>query len=171
MEMPKKLTISDLLKMPVGAKIQARGAGLEFAIKTTKKHWVLPDGQRIQQFLLTDATGDILADVKSQKNTYGFDDFAGRMKIAVIVGEIQATTKNVLTDVQPTKLFVGEYATYPANNEPDYGIDHDYAAFSEKEIKGKIRHGLCCAFIQSGKPVNKPLVLELTEFIVSGEIK
>ena len=187
MNTPKQLTIADLLKLPVGAKIRARGAGLAFAIKTTKKHWALPDGQRIQQFLLTDATGDILADVKCDPKKYtdrdgveksGYDDLAGRNQIAVISGEIQATVKNIMTDAQPIKLFVEEYATYPASSEPEWmeGIDPGLVAFQQREIEGKCRFGIVCSQIRAKMTLvailgaeNKAKINEAVQFIKEGK--
>jgi len=170
MEMPKPLTIADLLKMPVGAKVRARGAGFAATVSSVGKHLETPDKQRWQRVVLSDSTGGITADILLQKTPTGFNYVNRGNVLRIISAEIRAGVKNIMTDITPAIFFVTEYENEVAT-EPDYGINPDYAAFSEKEIKGKIRHGLCCAYIQSGKPVNKPLVLELTEFIVSGEIK
>jgi hypothetical protein len=164
------MTVAELLKMPVGGELRARGAGFMLIVKTVKKNWDLPDGTRVQQVVLTDTTGDILADVACQKTAYGADHINRAAKLRIISGKIQQAEKSL-------KLFVTEYAQDKCVGEPDeYGIDPDLLAFQQREIEGKCRYGIACSQLRAGKSIdmvlgaeNRTKINELVNFIKEGK--
>ena len=66
--------------------------------------------------------------------------------------------------------------------EPEYSgkdyfdaeeLKEDWKKIREDEIRGKIRHGLCCAYVRTGEAepceATKKAIREWTEFIMTGE--
>ena len=159
------MKISQLLIQPHGQKI---GGGFTLAIKTRKKEWQVGTIWW-QQLICMDETGEIPVDVKLGKERVTL-----RTDIKVIVAEVRdAEYLN-----KPRKILVVDQFSIPTITVDEYYDQADKAyAVEMKEVRGKIRHGLVCAYISSGKdmflyPENtKKQILELTEFIMTGKVE
>jgi hypothetical protein len=159
------MTIAELLAMPIGGELRARGAGFMLIVKTVKKNWETPDKKKIQQVVLTDSTGDILADIDLAKTGYGFDHINRGIQLRIISGQIQQAESG-------KKLFITEYALPMGMTEPDYGIDQDLVAFQQREVEGKCRYGIACSQLRAGMKIdmvlgaeNRQKINELVGFI------
>lgn len=141
------MTVNQLLGMDIGSKT----GGFTLDIKTAKKKWQLADQTWVQQVLLTDATGDILADVKLG----GYTPLSRDSLIHIIVCEIQPTDTG-------KKLFIDQWDIGGATSEPPSFAEDEY----QKSIRGKIKHGLIAAYLQAGNVPSETL-----EFARSEEIK
>lgn len=151
------ITIDQLLKMPAGERM---GGGFILTVKTTKKYVQLPNGNFVFTVVLFDNTGDILADFKC--STYS--PLIKGEQLAIIVAEIQQAEKG-------TKLFVHQFDRPKGKSEPDYYAGGDNIPDWETITRGKIRHGLVCSFIRSGKEIDVPYIEKLVEYIFTGEQK
>ena len=168
------MTIDQLLKMPVGEKV----GGFSLSIKTYKKTW--PVGKVwFQQVILADATGEIPADVNLGKTTIpntqpGLRGHGNTLKI--IVCEVQNAE---YLGKDRKKLLVDQFSS-PTMTMTEYeAIQGNGLLEWEREIKGKIRHGIVCSMIQKlddNMPINLRLTPEqkkeieaLVEFIMTGE--
>ena len=124
------VTIAELLKANVGLQVE----DVTFAIKTFKKIWQDPnDNLWTQQVLLTDKTGDILADVYIGEK---YSPLRGRvLDLNIVSAEVQLTDdRNVIVK----KLYVDEFfvPTYKGDEYDKWG--DDLRARTEREIRGKI---------------------------------
>lgn len=157
------MTIKQLLAMPVGEKV---GGGFSLAVKTFKKSWQV-NKKWIQQIILMDETGEMPADVNLGLHCNTLRGKLGK-EIKVVVAEIQ-NAEYLGSDRK--KLYIDQYDYDVWVGEPPSDAEN-WQVMKESEIKGKIRHGLCCAFIQSNtdNPLNiKEQINELTEFIMTGK--
>jgi hypothetical protein len=112
-----------------------------------------------------DETGEMPADVKI--GTYSPLKSGGKIK--VIVAEV----RDAEYLGKPRKILIVDQYQVETQMVDDYYAEADAAYAAEmKEVRGKIRHGLCCAYISDGK---NPLdydgnILKITEFIISGNL-
>jgi hypothetical protein len=132
-------TIKQLLAMPLGYKT----GGFAKTIKTAKKKWQV-NGKWVHQVLLTDETGDMLADV----NIGGYVPLIAGQEIRVVVCEIQATETGPFASGK-TKLYVDQFVRPTVTEPPDV---MDFAEESAKIIRGKIKTWLVAGCLQSGTP-------------------
>jgi len=164
------MTIAELLKMSVGQKIGGIGV---LTVKKTKKSVRLPDKRYIHTVVLFDRTGDMLADFRDP-SPMGYNPIGKGRQVAIEVAEIQAADSIGRSKVDQTgkKLFVHQYSI------PTMSIDEYEQGLSEEEERwdkinrGKVRHGLCCAFIRSNtaNPLDiKKQINELVDYIMTGE--
>lgn len=134
------MKISDIQTFPVGYTF---GGGFPLVVKTMKKKWQLED-KWIRQCVLTDGTGDILADVNLGKGHLGRGNI-----IKIIVAEIQATDTG-------KKMYVDQYDV-PTQTEPD----EPFMTFLDNEqiktIRSKILCWLTAAKFQSGATTHEAL--------------
>ena len=157
-------TIKQLLAMPIGQ----RWGGGTFSIKTFKKTWQ-DDTIWWSQIILMDGTGEIPADVKvGTKYNPLRGQTGGRIKI--IVSEIQEAE---YLGKDRKKLVVDQFSI-PSITVDEYDqATEDWHQLHEEEIKGKIRHGLCCAILYREHPAvissMKKDILEVQDFIMKGE--
>ena len=192
------ITIKDINEWPVGYK----SGGFILTVKMAKKFWEAPqpDGTlvghkgkgriQIQQAVLTDSTGDLLADVKISSEEHGNHDVlrAGHL-IRVIVSEVQVAYNDRGKDPEPgKKLYIDQYEDYimqePHHGDSPWGPDDEAFAWTEarkEEVRGKVRHGVSCAVIQGcmsnpqsdgNLPLleyNKASINAWVDFIITGE--
>ncbi len=149
------MTVKQLLAMEIGTKT---GGGFPLTIKTVKKRWQASHTNCwIHQIILTDLTGDILADVVCPNNI----PFTRTSELLIVICWIQAAENG-------KKLFVEEWRQESITEPPDRLA---WATGEEERIiRGKIRHGLVCAYLQSGTKPDEEEVLFLEEFILTGKI-
>ena len=131
------ITIEQLKKMPIGY----RTGGFIKTIKTAKKKWQV-DSKWMHQVLLTDETGDMLADV----NIGTYSPLIGGQEIRIIVCEIQETE---VRNVPTLKLYIDQF-TMPSVTEPPDVMN--FAGASPNVIRGKIKTWLVAGCLQSGTP-------------------
>lgn len=155
----RQMTIDQLLKMPVGEKT----GGFVLTIKKTKKAVQLPNKQYIHTVVLFDETGEMLADFKDQGGKGAYNPMIKGQEVKIIVSEIQQAETGI-------KLYIDQFALATGNSEPDLGYapGEDYPDW-RTTVRGKIRHGLTCSYIKSGKEPDKDTVKKWTEFIMTGE--
>lgn len=147
------LTIAELLQSDVGLQVE----NVSFAIKTKKKKWADPDGTWTQQVLLTDKTGDMLADVFIEKNI----PLVCR-EIHIISAEVQYSDER---NVPVKKLYIDQFSV-PTQTADDYGKGiSDFRANTEREIKGKI-----ATWLAAGKAPNVT-AKELLAFVRDPDFK
>jgi len=136
--------VSQIQEFPIGYKF---GGGFPLTVKTLKKKWEI-NGGRVQQCVLTDETGDILADVNLRKGT-----LMRTWIINIIVAEIQATDTG-------KKMYVGQWSV-PTMTADDLPIMDFASGDQTKTIRSKILCWLTAGKVQSG--ASAPEVLEFVE--------
>lgn len=156
--------IKDLKSMAAGTIVK----GFPLLIKTARKMFTDPNGETWQEVVFMDASGEMLGHISMEGNV----PWQSKTNLCIMTGEIQDTderkkegTKLIVTDCFDT------VAPFTFDQKQDMQ-EEDWKHLREEEIKGKIRHGLCCAFIQSntGNPLNqKDQINEITDFIMKGE--
>ena len=154
------MTIKQLLAMPVGEKT---GGGFELSIKTFKKNFQIGNIW-FQQVILMDTTGEMPADINRGKV---YNPLRGHgKKIGIVVCEVQEAE---YLGKDRKKLLVHEH-TIPTTTMAEYEEEQEALESKwNKEIEGKIRHGLTCSYIKAGKEPDKDKVNKWTEFIMTGE--
>ena len=152
-------TIKQLLAMPTGEKV----GGFELSIKTFKKNFQVGDIW-FQQVILMDTTGEMPADVNVGKQRNSLRGRAASLKIVVCeVQEAEYLGKD------RKKLLVHEH-TIPTITVGEWEEEQEAIETKwNKEIEGKIRHGLVCSFIKAGKEIDKPAIEALVKYIMTGE--
>ena len=161
------MKVEQILLQPIGQRFNAG----TLTIKTCKKTWEI-DKVWYHQVVFMDNTGEIPADIKIGK----YLPLKRGQDVSVIIG----TVRDAEYLGKPRKiLFVDQYSL-PTMTVDDYNEqEEDWSRMREDEIKGKIRHGLSCAFVQgyaqreADVPVatesNKKYILKWQEFIMTGE--
>lgn len=164
------MTIKQLLDMPIGQKT----GGFLLTVKTAKKHWEVPnkDGQTVghkgqgrvlhQQAILTDETGDMIADIKILSPEHGnqCDTIKVGAIIRVIVCEIQtAYDKRGDTPEPNKKLFIDQFAAYIKDSVVSGNCSSEYDYY---DIPGRCKTWHIAAFIQ-GYAANTGRMPECTE--------
>ena len=159
-------TIEQLRKMPVGQRI---GGGFVLTVKMTKKSVQLPNKKYVHTVVLCDETGEMVADF------LGLGSYLPLKKgqqVKIIVAEIQELVLKPGND--GIKLYVDQYQTLTQTLDE---YDAEIASYKnqwEIEVRGKIRHGLVCSYIQAGVSIDKPTkakINELVEYIFNGPDK
>lgn len=158
-------TIKQLLAMPIGEKT---GGGFILTVKKTKKAVQLPNKQYIHTVVLFDDTGEMLADFKDQGGKGAYNPMIKGWQVKIIVAEIQAAdaTGRCKEDQTGKKLYVDQFSVVTSqSNEPG----DDYPDW-RVTVRGKIRHGLVCAYIRAGKEIDKVEIEKTIEYIMEGEL-
>lgn len=149
------ITIAQLKAMPIGEKI---GGGFVLTVKKTKKSVQLPNGYYIHTVVLFDPSGEMIADFKDQGGKGAYNPPIKGQEVKIVVAEIQHAETG-------TKLFIDQFALVTSTgNEPG----EDYPDW-RTTVRGKIRHGVTCAYIRAGKEPDKDTVNKWVEFIMTGE--
>lgn len=161
------MTITELLQMPIGQKV---GGGFILTVKKTKKSVQLPNKRYIHTVVLFDNTGEILADFKDP-SVASYSPLIKGEQVHIIVAQIQAADATGQSKVEQTgkKLFIDQYDKVGDVGDPDYFQGIDNISDQQAIVKGKIRHGITCAFIRAGKEPNKDAIRRWTEFVLTGE--
>ena len=169
--------IADLKKMAAGTEVK----GLPLMIKTARNTFTDAEGTTFQEVVFMDSsgemTGHILLEVTDNKPTghhtgaAAFVEWKSKTNLCIMDGVLQDTDERKKDGV---KLVVFECFNAATPLSYDQGQDlqaEDWKKIREDEIRGKIRHGLSCAYITSGaNPMDsKELILEITDFIMTGE--
>jgi len=139
--------------MPVGERL----GEFSLAIKTAKKKWQV-NGKWIQQVLLMDKTGDILADV----NIVKYIPLIAGQEIRIIVAEVQSTE---IRNVPALKLYIDQFEIPATIGEPD-NIPDLSGLDSSNVIRGKIKCWLVAAKVETGVPEK-----EILKFAQSDALK
>ncbi len=160
------MKLEQLLIQEHGQKI----GGMILTVKTCKKSWEV-EGTWWHQVLFMDETGEMPADVKI--GTYL--PLKRQDKVGVIVAEV----RDAEYLGKPRKILVVDQYKVQYQAADEYYAEADKAyAVEMREVRGKIRHGLSCAFIRAidiaDQPINptpsiKKAILEWTEFIMTGK--
>lgn len=153
------MDIKQVLAMPVGQKF----GGFDVVIKTCKKKWQEASGTYswMQQVIISDKSGDALADVNIVKNI----SLQRGSVLHITVAEIQQGVPEV-SKVLFKKIYIDQFVLPTDIGEPPLQYDIDGPAGI---VDGKIRHGLTCAYIQAGKTPDKSEILKWTKFIITGQ--
>lgn len=188
-------TIKQILEWPVGRK----GGGFVLTVKIAKKFWEIPqadgaivghhDDRRIlvQQAILTDGTGDLLAELLLCSPEHGnHRSVSVGSMVRVIVCEVQQAYDAKGKDPKPgKKLYIEQYEDFVMKHvgrgEQPWGPNDDALEWDEyrkNEIRGKVRHGVVCAVIRASElregmpePTDsfKKDINAWVDFIMSGE--
>ncbi len=149
------MTIKQILDAEVGQKF----GGIDVVIKTCKKLWQDADCQWIQQVVLFDKTGDVLADVKIGV----YEPLQRNSIMHIIVAEVQ---EGVLETGSKThkKIYIDQFSRLTGSiiTGPELG---NISEIADKITRSKIKHGLTCAYIQSGREPDRIEIISLVEFI------
>jgi len=171
-------TIKDLKSMAAGTEVK----GMALMIKTARKTFRDTDGLAYQEVVFMDASGEMTGHIllgradKSEQGHKAISEFSlwkSKTNICVMDGEIQDTDERKKESV---KLLVFECfdaatpLTYDQNQELQ---QEDWKQIRQDEIKGKIRHGLVCAMVQTGDytslgPTEKKDIGDMVDFIMTG---
>jgi hypothetical protein len=169
--------IKDLKQMAEGTEVK----GLPLMIKTARKTFTDAEGTTFQEVVFMDASGEMTGHIVLQPtdreqngdyHTVGeFTPWKSKTNLCITNAVLQDTDERKKEGV---KLVVFECfdAATPLNYEQVQEMQaEDWRKLREDEIRGKIRHGLCCSYITSGaNPMDsKKLILDITDFIMTGE--
>lgn len=188
------MTITQLLQMPIGQKT----GGFLLTVKTAKKFWEVPnaEGQLVghkgerrtmhQQAILTDDTGEMIADIKILSPEHG--NLCHTIKVGaiirIIVCEIQtAYDKRGDTPEPNKKLFIDQFSAYvkdmPRNAEGQLYGDEGGSQIDEEVIPSMCRNSQVREFIggfasKTGNvpecnDENKARLTEWVEFVLTGK--
>ena len=159
------MKIEQILMQPVGQKFNAG----TLTIKTTKKTWEV-NKVWWNQVVFMDETGEIPADVKIGT----FKPLHRAWNVKIIIAEVREAEYLG----KPRKILMVDQYKVETQMVDDYYAEADKAYdINMAEVRGKIRHGLCCAYIASGKDIFlhpkiiKEQILEIAEFIMTGKIE
>ena len=152
--------------------------GFPLMIKTARNTFRDAEGTTFQEVVFMDVTGEMTghillevsdSDPRDRHNVDKFIRWKSKTNICVLGGVLQDTDER---KKESTKLVVFECfdAATPLSYDQNQELQaEDWKRLREDEIKGKIRHGLCCATLSAGNKVDKEYVLELQDFIMAGE--
>lgn len=123
------ITIKELKEKPIGFQM----AGLRFIVKHIKSHKKQEDGSHLQQVVLMDKTGDMLADVCMEK----WIPLKNSDKIEYAICEIRAN----YTRQGDKLLYISQFKLVTMVGDPgEMSADFvSWKAEKEKEIRGKIK--------------------------------
>lgn len=138
------MNIEQVLAMPIGQQF----GGFDITIKTCKKKWQVKD-KWVQQVIVSDESGDALADVNLGKYIY-----LRGATLHIIVGMVQAGG-----DIKK-KLLIDEFTIQTDTGEPS----QDLSLF-EKVARGKTKCRLTCAFIIAKREIDKSEIDKLVDYI------
>ena len=171
--------IADLKKMAAGTEVR----GLPLMIKTARNTFTDAEGTTFQEVVFMDLSGEMTGNIvleptdRDQSNDYHnvgkFTPWKSKTNLCIMDGVLQDTDERKKDGV---KLVVFECFNAATPLSYDQGQDlqaEDWKKIREDEIRGKIRHGLCCAYVRTGEAepceATKKAIREWTEFIMTGE--
>jgi hypothetical protein len=165
------MTIKQILAMPIGEKI---GGGFPMDIKTFKKKW--PMGKNtIQQIIIMDETGEMPIDVNLGPTCTNLRGKIGK-EIKIIVAEVQGAE---YLGKDRKKLYVDQFSYNVWTGDPGDIYDEErkeWDEHNEKQIRGRVRHGVSCAWIstwpeefEEPNDTTKQIINAWVEFIMTGE--
>lgn len=139
-------TIAEIQKLETGAKV----SDLTVVVKKTKKKSQLGD-ETTQEFVLSDTTGEILAEILLAETDFGTETLIRNETLNIRKGEIQQS-------VEGTRLYVSIYERLKFTEPPEISAYGYELPDWEKVNRGKVRHGLCCGLIRRGEQLDYLLV-------------
>lgn len=142
------ITIQQIKDWPLGYK----SGGFPVTVKTAKKIWEVR-AVFYQQATIMDGTGEMLADFKIGRRIPLHS--GGEYKI--IVAQVQYDEK------QGKKLFIDQFAPIVQIGEPEL---QPFYGQSEREIRGKVKHGLVCAVLTRTDDVDYEALNKHLEYIL-----
>ena len=166
------LMIKELKSLAAGTEIK----GLSLTIKTGRKSFAGPDGDWWQEVVFFDSSGEMTGHIliESQASLW-----QSKTILCILAAEIQDTDERRKEGV---KLVVTECFDTAPNLSYDQKQElytEDWKKLREDEIKGKVRHGLTCAYIEGYTRLSGVLpeagvnrkkdILEWQDFIITGE--
>lgn len=133
-------TIAEIQKLETGAKV----SDLTVVIKKTKKRSQLGD-ETTQEFVLSDTTGEILAEILLAETDFGTETLIRNETLNIRKGEIQQS-------VEGTRLYVSIYERHVQSEpEPHYtSAEIEQYKSVDKIARGKTKCLLVCAYISAG---------------------
>lgn len=182
------MMIKDLKAMPEGVDVK----GFPLMIKTARKAFKDAEGTIFQEVVFMDAsgemTGHILLEESGKELEYRAHHTAGlpemvlwksKTNICVMDGILQDTDKRKKEGIKLVVYSCFDVAT-PLTYDQGQDLNaEDWKKLREDEIKGKIRHGLSCAFVRGHAGLGgsmaipdatrKKAILEWQDFIMTGE--
>ena len=179
------LMIKDLKEMAAGTEIK----GFPLLIKTARQPFRDADENVWQEVVFMDRTGEITGHILLATNvpevkghhtgTAGYVPWQSKQRLCVMQGEIQDTD---IRKKEGTKIVITECFDLAVNLSYEQKQEleaEDWKKLREDEIKGKIRHGLSCSYIQGyvhkigamPRPdeVKKSRIVDWQDFIMTGE--
>ncbi len=179
--------IKDLKSMAAGTVIE----GMPLMIKRARKAYRDAEGKPFQEVVFMDCTGEmpgliLLDDAKNTTQSHSTTGVStvwkSKTNICIMYGVLQDTDERKKEGV---KLVVHDCfdAATPLGYDQSQDLQaEDWKQLREDEIKGKIRHGLVCAFIQSNQiepdmtsgqehipKFAKAIINEIVDYIMTGE--
>lgn len=157
------MTIQQLLELKL---YEEASGGFMLTVKHTHKITKVQGGFT-QELTLTDDTGDILADMVMET----YSPFVRRQEIRIITCEIQPATEGKKLLVKKWEKITCTADELPISEDRIYRPQQsgpDWEAIG----RGKVKHGLICAFIQSGRGIDNQLlqdVAKLADWVMSAK--
>ena len=164
--------IKDLKKMAAGTEIK----GFPLMIKTARQTFKDADGNIVQEVVFMDSSGEMTGHILLENEAARWKS---KTNICIMLGVIQDTDER---KKEAEKLFVFECfdAATPLTFDQSQELQaEDWKRLRQDEIKGKIRHGQVCGYMDAcvirpkmtGPEVEavKESILYWQEFVISGE--
>ena len=170
--MNSRTMIKDLKQMAAGTEI----VGLPLTIKTARQTFRDTDGNVIQEVVFIDSSGEMTGHILLEDETARWQS---KTNLCIMKAVIQDTDER---KKEANKLFVFECfdaATPLTYDQKQELYAEDWQKLQQEQIKGKIRHGLCCSFIEGYVRLHgfmpnivesrKTMIKEWQDFILTGE--
>ena len=172
------LTIKDLKKLNAEQEI----SGFPLLIKTARNAFRDADENVWQEVVFMDASGEIVGHILIDPGETEYKSHIKRGPASVLQSKqricaMKATIQD--TDIRKkegVKIVITEWFDLAVNLTFDQRQElqvEDWKKLREDEIKGKIRHGLCCAVLSREHPAviskMKKDILEVQDFIMTGK--
>jgi len=168
------ITIKQILEAPVGERF----GGIELTVKTAKK-WFQVGEKWIHQVVLTDATGDILADVKLGFRKLPTVLIRGET-IKIIVAEVQAAVPGKQNVQTGKKLYVDQFRRPPGKTADEHLAEEEeqielWKVEAAQIVRSKIKCLLVSSKVRTGADIHSVLLfaedsdlVEIIDEIVKG---
>ena len=167
------MTIKQLLEMPIG--VESRSGGFQLTVKVARKT-VEVDKKYLQWVVFMDSTGEIPGEVSIASRARALQK---NQPIHITVCWLQQGEKGKKLYVDQWYPITQTLDEYEARYHSDWGSQEiteamEWQEVRREEIKGKCRHGVVCAMIQSGVNIyevdkHKEIINKWVDFIVTGE--
>ena len=147
------MNIAQILEMPIGQKF----GGFDIAIKTCKKKWEA-NGKWTQQIVMSDETGDAIADVNIERNI----PLQRGSVLHITIGVIQASVAEV-GKVGEKRIYIDQFVLPSVIGEPE--IEY---SMTDKITRSKIKCWLVSACLQndSKQMIDRPKIDGLVDYII-----
>ncbi len=150
------MNIKDILAMPIDQKF----GSVDVVVKTCKKMWQVNENW-IHQVVITDKSGDALADVNVGKNI----PLRRGWPIHITVGIIQTGVKEVSKD-SSKKVYIDQFVLPAGMTEPEEDLN---LSLYDKTVRSKVKCWIVSACLQgSGFDVeyDKSKIDKIIDYII-----